>query len=344
MGAFPLVVDSVGEPVHVYPLGHRLRRDVAAEGRRHTGGFAGLRAIDPGHRRLAAEGAQLLYLLLLRQMVPPGLGQVYGPYLQEGRGQPGDRDETSSRLHDPAPHPHRGCRRRHAAAPLCMGASGLGGRLRCSERCAIRCPAAQGMCSLQEALHLSGQRGEVERQTKTMIIQVQDLVKRYGDVVAVDGLSFEVERGEIFGMLGPNGAGKTTTIRVIMDILQPDEGTVRVLGQPPGQANAQIGYLPEERGLYRNLKVLDNLVYLAELKGVPRPTARERSRELLERIQLEEWASRKVRDLSQGMQQRLQFVASLVHDPEVLFLDEPFQGLDPVNVERVKDLMTELHR
>jgi len=177
-----------------------------------------------------------------------------------------------------------------------------------------------------------------------MIIQVQDLVKRYGDVVAVDGLSFEVERGEIFGMLGPNGAGKTTTIRVIMDILQPDEGTVRVLGQPPGQANAQIGYLPEERGLYRNLKVLDNLVYLAELKGVPRPTARERSRELLERIQLEEWASRKVRDLSQGMQQRLQFVASLVHDPEVLFLDEPFQGLDPVNVERVKDLMTELHR
>jgi len=177
-----------------------------------------------------------------------------------------------------------------------------------------------------------------------MIIQIQDLVKRYGDVVAVDHLSFEVERGEIFGLLGPNGAGKTTTIRVIMDILNPDEGTVQVLGQPPGQANARIGYLPEERGLYRNLKVLDNLVYLAELKGVPRPTARERAKGLLEQIRLEEWAARKVRDLSQGMQQRLQFVASLVHDPEVLFLDEPFQGLDPINVERVKDFIAELHR
>ena len=177
-----------------------------------------------------------------------------------------------------------------------------------------------------------------------MIIQVQGLVKRYGDVVAVDHLSFEVEQGEIFGLLGPNGAGKTTTIRVVMDILQPDEGTVQVLGQPPGQANARVGYLPEERGLYRNLKVLDNLVYLAELKGVSRSSARGRAMHLLERIQLEEWASRKVRDLSQGMQQRLQFVASLVHDPEVLFLDEPFQGLDPVNVERIKEFMAELHR
>jgi ABC-2 type transport system ATP-binding protein len=163
-----------------------------------------------------------------------------------------------------------------------------------------------------------------------MIIQVQGLVKRYGDVVAVDHLSFEVEQGEMFGLLGPNGAGKTTTIRVVMDILQPDEGTVQILGQPPGQANAQVGYLPEERGLYRNLKVLDNL--------------RERAMHLLERIQLEEWASRKVRDLSQGMQQRLQFVASLIHDPKVLFLDEPFQGLDPVNVERIKEFMAELHR
>ncbi len=177
-----------------------------------------------------------------------------------------------------------------------------------------------------------------------MIIQVQGLVKRYGDVVAVDHLSFEVEQGEIFGLLGPNGAGKTTTIRVVMDILQPDEGTVQVLGQPPGQANARVGYLPEERGLYRNLKVLDNLVYLAELKGVSRSSARERAMHLLERIQLEEWASRKVRDLSQGMQQRLQFVASLIHDPKVLFLDEPFQGLDPVNVERIKEFMAELHR
>ncbi len=177
-----------------------------------------------------------------------------------------------------------------------------------------------------------------------MIIQVQNLVKRYGDVVAVDNLSFEVEQGGIFGLLGPNGAGKTTTIRVIMDILNPDAGSVTVLGQSPGQAKGRVGYLPEERGLYRNLKVLDTLVYLAELKGVSRPAARERAMGLLERIQLEEWAARKIRDLSQGMQQRLQFVASLAHDPEVLFLDEPFQGLDPVNAERVKDFVAELHR
>jgi ABC-2 type transport system ATP-binding protein len=177
-----------------------------------------------------------------------------------------------------------------------------------------------------------------------MIIQVHDLVKRYGDVVAVDHLSFAVEAGEIFGLLGPNGAGKTTSIRVILDILPPDHGTVTVLGRSPGQAKGQVGYLPEERGLYRNLKVLDTLVYLAELKGVPRPAARERALRLLHDIDLEDWAARKVRDLSRGMQQRLQFVASLVHDPQVLFLDEPFQGLDPVNVERIKALMAELNR
>jgi ABC-2 type transport system ATP-binding protein len=177
-----------------------------------------------------------------------------------------------------------------------------------------------------------------------MIIQVEDLTKRYGDFTAVDRLSFEVGQGEIFGLLGPNGAGKTTTIRVIMDILSPDTGRVTVLGQPPGQVKGKIGYLPEERGLYRKLKVLDTLVYLAELKGVPRSTARERATHLLERIRLEEWATRKVKDLSQGMQQRLQLVASLVHDPEVLFLDEPFQGLDPVNVERVKAFIAELHQ
>jgi len=177
-----------------------------------------------------------------------------------------------------------------------------------------------------------------------MIIKVEELVKRYGDVVAVDGLSFEVEQGEIFGLLGPNGAGKTTTIRVIMDILNPEAGSVTVLGQPPGRAKESVGYLPEERGLYRNLKVLDTLVYLAELKGVARRQARERAMKLLERIQLEDWATRKVRDLSQGMQQRLQFAATLIHDPEVLFLDEPFQGLDPVNAERIKNFIANLQQ
>jgi ABC-2 type transport system ATP-binding protein len=176
-----------------------------------------------------------------------------------------------------------------------------------------------------------------------MVIHVQDLAKRYGDVVAVDGLSFGVEQGEVFGLLGPNGAGKTTTIRIIMDILQPDAGNVTVLGRPPNQAKSSVGYLPEERGLYRNLKVIDTLVYLAELKGIPRATARERADYLLERVQLQDWAKRKVRDLSQGMQQRLQFVASLVHNPEVLILDEPFQGLDPVNTDRLKRFVGDLH-
>lgn len=177
-----------------------------------------------------------------------------------------------------------------------------------------------------------------------MVIQIRDLVKRYGDLVAVDHLSFEVEPGELFGLLGPNGAGKTTTIRVVMDILQPDEGKVTILDQPPGRAKNRVGYLPEERGLYRNLKVLDTLVYLAELKGTPRLDAQEQAMALLERIRLDEWADSKVRELSQGMQQRLQLVASLVHDPDVVFLDEPFQGLDPINVERIKDFVIELHR
>ena len=176
-----------------------------------------------------------------------------------------------------------------------------------------------------------------------MIIQVQDLVKRYGDIVAVDHLSFDVAAGEIFGLLGPNGAGKTTTIRVLMDILQPDEGNIAVLGQPPGRAKEQVGYLPEERGLYRGLKVLDVLVYLAELKGMRRTPARQRATALLERVELADWANRKVRDLSRGMQQRLQFVASLVHDPALIFLDEPFQGQDPINVDRLKGFVTELH-
>ncbi len=177
-----------------------------------------------------------------------------------------------------------------------------------------------------------------------MIIQAHELVKRYDDVVAVDRLSFEVERGELFGMLGPNGAGKTTTIRIMMDILQPDEGSVSVLGEPPGQVKDRVGYLPEERGLYHDLKVLDTLVYLAELKGVERSRARERAMALLERVRLDDWAERKVKDLSRGMQQRLQFVASIVHDPQVMFLDEPFQGLDPVNTERLKGFVDELHR
>ncbi len=177
-----------------------------------------------------------------------------------------------------------------------------------------------------------------------MILQVQNLTKRFGDLVAVDDLSFEVERGEVFGLLGPNGAGKTTTIRMILDIIPPDAGRITVLGGSPAVAQPRIGYLPEERGLYRNVRVLDMLVYLAELKGADRSRARQRALEWLARMGLEDRAHSKVKDLSRGMQQRLQVVASIVHDPDLVFLDEPFQGLDPVNVERVKGVIADLRQ
>ena len=177
-----------------------------------------------------------------------------------------------------------------------------------------------------------------------MILQVHHLTKRYGDLVAVDDLSFEVEPGEVFGLLGPNGAGKTTTIRMILDIIPPDAGRITVLGGSPAAAQPRIGYLPEERGLYRNVRVLDMLVYLAELKGADRARARQRALEWLARMGLEDRAHSKVKDLSRGMQQRIQVVAAIVHDPDLVFLDEPFQGLDPVNVERVKGVIADLRQ
>ncbi len=173
-------------------------------------------------------------------------------------------------------------------------------------------------------------------------LHVANLHKSYATVHAVNGVSFEVERGEIFGLLGPNGAGKTTTIRIIMDILKPDAGEVRVLNTTPEKARARVGYLPEERGLYPNQRVLDVLVYLAELKGRPRRWARQRAEELLARVELSEWAKAKVRELSRGMQQKVQFIASIIHDPDLCIFDEPFQGLDPVNVQLVKTIMREL--
>ena len=173
-------------------------------------------------------------------------------------------------------------------------------------------------------------------------LSAQSLCKRYGSHVAVDDLTFAVRKGEIFGLLGPNGAGKTSTIRILMDIFKADSGEVELLGGEPGHRRERVGYLPEERGLYRDQRVLEVLVYLGRLKGVDGATARDRALALLERVELEEWGGKRVKELSRGMQQKVQFVACLIHDPELLILDEPFQGLDPVNIELIKGLMRSL--
>ena len=174
-------------------------------------------------------------------------------------------------------------------------------------------------------------------------IETSNLTKRFDGLVAVDRLNMEVERGEIFGLLGPNGAGKTTTIRMLLDIIKPDEGSIRLLGHPPGrEAQERIGYLPEERGLYRNLKLLECLTYLAVLKGMDRKLVRKRAETLLEQVGLGGEGGSKVKALSKGMQQKAQLVATLMHDPELVILDEPFLGLDPVSTEQVKELIWDL--
>ena len=173
-------------------------------------------------------------------------------------------------------------------------------------------------------------------------LEVRNLTKQYDDVTAVNDLSFEVYEGEIFGLLGPNGSGKTTTIRTIMDIFRPDSGEVRVLGEPPGESRARIGYMPEERGLYDNLKVMEVLIYLTRLKGMDGPSARRRAGGLLERFGLADRATDKVNSLSGGLRQKLQFVVCLVHDPDLLILDEPFNALDPINVALFGEVIREL--
>ena len=173
------------------------------------------------------------------------------------------------------------------------------------------------------------------------IIKVSNLVKRYGGFTAVDRISFSVAKGEVFALLGPNGAGKTSTIRVLMGILLPDEGEVRLFGKEPHEVRNLVGYLPEARGLYRGARLLPLLTYLGTLKGMPEAKARASALAWLKRFGLEKWAKRKVRELSHGMQQKVQLAVALMHDPAILVLDEPFQGLDPVNVQIVKDLVRE---
>jgi ABC-2 type transport system ATP-binding protein len=175
-----------------------------------------------------------------------------------------------------------------------------------------------------------------------VVLSVEHLTRRYGSFVAVDDLSFEVHSGEIFGLLGPNGAGKTTTIRTMMGIFEPDEGHISILGKSPTEARALTGYLPEERGLYRDLNVIDALAYLAELKGMARKDAIQSAMQWLVQVGLADRAKSKVKDLSGGMQQKVQLATALIHHPKVVVLDEPFQALDPVNVDVVKTLIKEL--
>lgn len=173
-------------------------------------------------------------------------------------------------------------------------------------------------------------------------LRVSNITKRFGDFTAVEDLSFDVRAGRVFGFLGPNGAGKTTTIRMIVGITVPDEGSISLFGEPVSYATQnRIGYLPEERGLYKKMRVVDQLTYFAELKGVSRSAADKKIDFWLERMGLAEWKKRKTTDLSKGMQQKIQFISTVLHDPDLLILDEPFSGLDPVNVEFMIDVLSE---
>jgi ABC-2 type transport system ATP-binding protein len=184
----------------------------------------------------------------------------------------------------------------------------------------------------------------------SLAVDIRGVAKRFAGHVAVSDLSLSVPAGSVFGLLGPNGAGKTTTIRMILDILAPDEGAISLFGisnHTPGVID-RVGYLPEERGLYRKMKVRDVLLFLAQLKGVPRDDANRRIDDWLDRLSLrtpeKDWGSAKVDELSRGMQQKVQFIAALLHDPELVILDEPFSGLDPINAQALKDTVLDLKR
>jgi len=176
-------------------------------------------------------------------------------------------------------------------------------------------------------------------------IAADHVTKRFDTVVAVADLNLHIEQGAVFGLLGPNGAGKTTTLRMIMHILVPDEGAIQVLGQPASDRTQDlIGYLPEERGLYNRMKVREVLVFLAALKGLSEAEATVRVHAWLERLGLADWSEKRITELSKGMQQKVQFVAAVAHQPPLLILDEPFAGLDPVNATMIKDIMLDLRQ
>jgi ABC-2 type transport system ATP-binding protein len=174
----------------------------------------------------------------------------------------------------------------------------------------------------------------------TSPLELQDVRKSYDGHAAVQGVSFAVPPGSIYGLLGPNGAGKTTTIRMILDIVPPDSGTVLYQGRPRTAADLErVGYLPEERGLYRKMTVLEHLVFLGEVRGLKARDARARSVAWLERVELTAWSKKKIEELSKGMQQKVQLVGTVLHEPDLLILDEPFSGLDPLNQDLFRKLL-----
>jgi ABC-2 type transport system ATP-binding protein len=174
------------------------------------------------------------------------------------------------------------------------------------------------------------------------VLVLENLIKDFDKKRAVDNISLKLKKGEILGLLGPNGAGKTTTMRMIMDIIAPDSGIIEIFGKRFSEKSKnRLGYLPEERGLYRKLKVSETLIFFGELKGMNSKTIESRGLELLKKFSLDQYWDKKVEELSKGMAQKLQFITTIIHSPELLIFDEPFAGLDPVNIELVKDIILE---
>jgi len=177
------------------------------------------------------------------------------------------------------------------------------------------------------------------------MLSIRNIVKQYAGHQALNDVSLEVEKGQIFGLLGPNGAGKTSLIRIINQITAPDAGQILFNGEKLNQAHIEkIGYLPEERGLYKKMEIGEQIIYLARLKGLSREEARRRIKFWFEKLEMETWWNKKVEELSKGMQQKAQFVATVIHNPELLILDEPFSGFDPVNADLIKDEILELNQ
>jgi ABC-2 type transport system ATP-binding protein len=179
----------------------------------------------------------------------------------------------------------------------------------------------------------------------TNTISVKNIRKSYGDFIAVHDLSLEVQSGSIYGLLGPNGAGKSTSIRMIVNITIPDSGEIRLFGEPMNEKlQERVGYLPEDRGLYKKMKIGEQLLFFAELKGLKHAEAKRRVDEWMERVGLSEWKAKRWEELSKGMQQKVQFISTILHDPDLVILDEPFSGLDPINQNLLKDIVQEMRQ